>query len=638
MLLNWFNAREATDVGTALADDFVLQTATHGPGKQRNAAGPANEKELQKFLQKFLQQIDRDVQPLRLNVFKRAKLANSFKWRLLEKGVEREIADELTQAMVLRLSARGAGAAPSDRTSAGPARRPGSGKVHTLLVAAEEHLKQGAYVEAANCYEQFLALEPRHAAARNNLGVALSRLGQYKEAEAQFRRAIGIKPNYPEAHFNLGNLLRAKGLVMEAEMPLRRALKLKPAFVDAQISLGRTLIILGRVSDARVLLEKAVRLAPRHLDALLALGFLSGREGRFSDAESFFKRALEIDAKAGSAWSGLAHLRKMTADDSAWLKGAQASVDSGVDPLTEANLHFAIGKYYNDVGDFTRAFRSYQRANELTRTGAEPYDRDARKRFVDDQIRAYSREALAQARSGASDSVQPVLVVGMPRSGTSLVEQIIASHPAVRGAGELSFWVQAVRKHATSVLQGPPDHRLTGQLAQGYLRVLGDHAADALRVVDKAPFNTDYLGMIHGVFPKARMIYVRRDPIDTCLSCYFQDFLATLNFTLDLSDLAHYYREHHRLVEHWRNALPAGTMLDVPYAELIKDQERWTRRIVEFLGLEWDARCLNFHQTERSVLTASYWQVRQTMYQTSAGRWRNYEKFIGPLLALKGLE
>jgi hypothetical protein len=156
-------------------------------------------------------------------------------------------------------------------------------------------------------------------------------------------------------------------------------------------------------------------------------------------------------------------------------------------------------------------------------------------------------------------------------------------------------------------------------------------------VIDKSPFNSEYLGVIHRVFPRARFVYLRRDPIDTCLSCFFQEFPQQMSFAMELADLAHYYQAHHRLIEHWRTALPPGTMLEVPYAGVIADQEGWTRRIIEFFGLEWDPRCLEFHKTQRPVVTASYWQVRQALYSHSVGRWRNYEKFIGPLRALRDL-
>jgi hypothetical protein len=302
--------------------------------------------------------------------------------------------------------------------------------------------------------------------------------------------------------------------------------------------------------------------------------------------------------------------------------------------VEEAGVRFAIGKYYDDVREFDQAFKNYKRANELLKTLATKYEPDARRCFVDDLIRVHTREAISRVE-GASASVKPVFVVGMARSGTSLAEQILASHPAGSGAGELPFWNAAMHKHDAVIRREPLGEPIRRDLAEGYLRALSGYSRDALRIVDKAPFNCDYLGVIHSVFPNARIIYMRRDPIDTCLSCYFQPFPATLNFTMDLSDLAHYYREHQRLMAHWRAVLPPGTILDVPYAELVADQEGWTRRILEFVGLEWDPRCLDFHSTKRAVVTASYWQVRQRIYTDSVQRWRNYRKFIGPLLDLK---
>jgi hypothetical protein len=222
----------------------------------------------------------------------------------------------------------------------------------------------------------------------------------------------------------------------------------------------------------------------------------------------------------------------------------------------------------------------------------------------------------------------------MPRSGTSLAEQIIATHPAAYGAGELQFWDRLIFEDAAirkSILGEPA----RAQLAEQYLGVLQKLSANALRVVDKSPENSDFLGVIYSVFPNARVIYMQRDPIDTCLSCYFQHFLTGLNFTFDLSDLAHYYREHQRIMTHWRAVLPPGFILDVPYEQLVGDPEVWSRKMLDFIGLEWDARCLEFHNTERQVVTASAWQVRQKIYKNSVARWRNYENFIGPLKALR---
>jgi hypothetical protein len=333
------------------------------------------------------------------------------------------------------------------------------------------------------------------------------------------------------------------------------------------------------------------------------------------------------------AWAALAGTRKMTNADGEWFKQADKMAANAIHPLEEANLRFAMGKYCDDVHDFAQAFQNFKRGNELLKTLAEDYDRKKRVGFIDESIRVYSRDAISNIGAAGSTSAKPVFVVGMPRSGTSLAEQIIASHPAAFGAGELDFWAALSAKdrgQAQRILDEPA----RSKVAEEYLGILGAFSGSASRVVDKAPSNSDILGLIYSVFPNARVIYLQRDPIDTCLSCYFQQFLTGMNFSFDLSDLVHYYREHQRLMAHWRAVLPPGFMLDVPYEELVADQESWSRKMLDFIGLEWDPRVLEFHTSERQVTTASAWQVRQQVYQSSLARWRNYEKFIGPLKAL----
>lgn len=627
----WFKAlktRGVAELGASLADQFV--TATSGSDKRK----PTQVNRHGRELQTFLAHVDRDARPLRLGMFRRAKLANSFKWRLLDNGVARELVDELTQILLLRLTEDPAATATPAPVPAG---RPNFNQVQTLLAQADTCAARSAHDEAARCYQDVLAIKPQHLVAHNNLGVALCHLGRYREAEAQFRRAIGLQSRYAEAYFNLGTVLRNLGRIVESELPLRRALKLKPRHVDAQVSLGLTLVLVGRLRDARDCFDKVLRVAPRHAGASFGLGQVASLEGHFDEAEALFKGALESAAQMPAAWAALAGLRRMTAADAPWRKSAERIAASGIAPLEEADLRFAIGKYCDDTGDFEAAFQSFKHANELQRSAAESYDRKGRTSFVDEMIRIYPRESFSAAEDGCSDSMKPVFVLGMMRSGTSLVEQIISSHPAARGAGELPFWNDAVRKYEAVIRNRWLAPKIRKKLAESYLNILAGYSPDALRVVDKATFNADHLGLIHAVFPKARLIYVRRDPLDACLSCYFHQLSTAHNFALDLADLAHYYREHRRLMEHWQRVLPAGSLLEVPYEELVCDQETWIRRIVAFLGLEWDEHCLNFYRTERPVLTASFWQVRQKMYRSSVGRWRNYEKFLGPLRELRDL-
>src|SRR6266446_6941720 len=472
MLLKWFNAREATEVGSALADDF-LQSASRSSGTRRQGTRSGSQGQ---DLQKLLRRVDREAGPLKLNLIKRAALANSFKWRLLEKGVEQQLVDELTDALVLRLNQ--ANSVPSDQAAAGSKRRSGSRPVQALHTRGNELLARGAYAEALECYQQLVNLDYRDAVARNGLGTALAQLTRFNEAEDQFRRAIGIRSGFVEAHFNLAGVLQSRGRLDESELPLRRALKLKPSYIDARVSLGMSLVRLGRLQEARDCYDKALRAAPRNGQALVGRGQIEALEGRFAEAEAMYRRALEVDPGAAFAWAGLVWLRKMTPADRAWLKRAEEIAASGLTPIDESAMRFAIGKYCDDVGDFARAFRSYQRANELDKIRTEPYDPEAHTRFVDDLVRVYTREALSGARAGASDSGRPVFVVGMARSGTSLVEQIIASHPAAKGAGELNFWRAVVHKHETAIRQGLLAEPLRKKLAAEYLRFLAGHSRD----------------------------------------------------------------------------------------------------------------------------------------------------------------
>ena len=624
----WFsrlNTRIAADVGTALADTFVAVAPSASPERRPSPAA------FGKAIRTLVTAVDRDARPLQLGIFRRAKLSNTFKGRLLARGVEPALAAEITQILLDRLAT----GEPVPTAEVGrdpqPGSRPETGSVRALLARADDCVARGAHAEVIECYQELLQSKPRHLLARNNLGVALVKLGRYHEAAEQFRRATGIQSTYADAQYNLGSMLRLTGQVAESEMPLRRALKLNPMHVEAQAGLARTLLLLGRLRESQEYFEKVLKSAPRHTAALVGLGKIAALEGRFDAGESLFRKALSIDSQLPAAWAALVDMRRMTAADGAWLKDAERVAANGLSPLDQADLLFAIGKYCDDTGDVERAFRSYKRANELQKTTAQRYDQAARVRVVDDTVRVFTRAALANVAGARSESVKPIFVVGMMRSGTSLVEQIIAAHPDAHGGGELPFWNDAARRHEAIVRKQVPGEQIRRKLAAAYSSTLDSLSPQALRVVDKSNYNMDHLGLIHAVFPQARMIYVRRDPIDTCLSCYFNQFSSAHNFALDLGDLAHYYREHERLAAHWRAALPGGTLLEVPYAELVEDQDGWTRKILEFIGLEWDERCLDYHTAARPVLTASFWQVRQQIYKRSVGRWQRYEKFIGPL-------
>ena len=626
-MFDWFDSREAVQIGAALADEFAPRTSPAPANGEAAGNSPG-------ALQQLLRRADSDVRSLNLNFYQKAKFANSFKWRLLDNGVAKETADTVTQSLVVHLTQKSQLPASEQDSAAAPADKSDRAKAQQLFNQGNSRLEKGAYAEAVALFEQAIELDPSHAESFNNLGASLPHVGRHEEAEQCFRQAISIKPNYADPYSNLGILLKSKTQFAAAEAALRRALKLMPTHVDARINLGLVLMYVGRLRDARACFAKVLKANSGNVLALQGMGQIAASEGRFNDAETTFRRILEIDPKRPAAWSALANLRKMTIADADWFAKAEVIAASGIDPLEEANLRFAMGKYGDEVGNFAQAFQNYKRGNELLKNAAEDYDGKERSRLVEELIRGYSRGAISTMEGAGSDSARPVFVVGMPRSGTSLAEQIIASHPAAHGAGELTFWKRQMVEQ-TGIRQGILSQPVRVKTAEAYLGVLKGHSAEALRVIDKAPVNSDFLGIIYSVFPNARVIYMQRDPIDTCLSCYFQHFMSGLNFTLDLSDLAHYYREHQRLMAHWRAVLPAGFILDVPYEQLVADQEGWSRKMLQFIGLEWDDRCLKFHENTRQVMTASAWQVRQKIYSSSVARWRNYEKFIGPLL--KGL-
>jgi len=484
----------------------------------------------------------------------------------------------------------------------------------------------GRREEAVANYEQALALEPRHAQALDNLGMAWRELGARSRAEALHRRALEIDPRRARSHYGIGSAQLERGRVEDAAASFQQVLDLEPAHVAAHLGLAAALRQQRRVVEAQAICARALALAPRSAEAVWLLGELRGDLGAFPEAQALYRRAIEIDPSFPSAFSSMALQRKMTAADAPWQRGVERLLAQGP-PLSHAiGLRYALGKYCDDLGRHDDAFHHYRLANELTKRYGAVYDGEKLTRHVDKLIATFDAGFMSTPpRASASLSERPVFVLGMPRSGTSLAEQILASHSAVFGAGEISFWDDAF---------GAYDPQALSAIADEYLARTAQAPAGALRVVDKMPANFLYAGLIHAVFPRARIIHLRRHPIDTCLSIYFQNFLNAPAFCNDLEHLAHYYREYVRITDHWRAVLPATAFLEVPYEDLVADQERWTRRMLEFIELPWEPQCLEFHRAERVVITASKWQVRQSINAASVGRWRNYERYVGPLEAL----
>jgi len=490
---------------------------------------------------------------------------------------------------------------------------------------------------AVASYRQALALNPSYVEALHNLGDVLRDLGNRREALSLYRRAVDLDPMRADSHCNLGNLLFESRRIDEAEETLRRALALRPGYPLAHLGLGPVLRMQGRGAEAEASCKVVLAGDPNRVEALALLGELRCDRGQFTEAQQLFERAIAIDPGFSPAICSIAAHRKMTDEDIAWFKGADAALAKPLPLAHEINLRYALGKYFDDLGHYEEAFSNYRQANELTKRYGSNYDRAKLTARVDELMSTFDDTFAGEPLAGASTAELPVFIIGMPRSGTSLTEQILASHPAVFGAGELAFWNTAFVAYKKAGLRGGAAANLIPSMARDYLARLTPMCGAAVRVVDKMPANFFYAGLIHAAFPRARIIHMQRHPLDVCLSIYFQNFFNMGPYANDFDNLAHYYGEYLRITDHWRAVLPATTLLEVPYEALIEDQEGWTRRMLDFIGLPWDPKCLDFHQTDRVVITASRWQVRQRINATSAGRWRNYEKFVGPLQRLMNL-
>jgi len=518
--------------------------------------------------------------------------------------------------------------------------RPDFTQAHQSLAKILIH--QGRFEEAVRSCRRAIAIDAGFAEAHNTLGNALLGLARVPEALASFQRALELCPHLAEAHANVGRALRSIGRLDEAVAGYRRALLLKPDLVQAHTELASARRLQRRTEEAERSCQRALELQPRSATALAVRAELRADAGRFAEAEELFCHALSIEPASPEAWLGLTRIRRMTPADAAWLGAMRRIVEQGMPPQRELLMRYAIGKHLEDLGEFDAAFSSYRRANDLAKRCGPQHDRAAFSSNVDRIIHACDRHWVNRQRPAVHRSERPVFIVGMLRSGTTLAEQILASHPQVFGAGEQTFWSEVT----AAALSGPvrPDtatlrmsDAVLAELGDRYLQALRELSPHALRVVDKLPTNFLSLGLIHAALPGARIIHLTRDPLDTCLSIYFQHFEAANTYTHDLGDLAHYYQEYRRLMEHWRAAIPADAILQVPYEALVEDLPTWTRRMLEFVGVRWHAGCLDFDLTARPVVTASKWQVRQKLFSTSVGRWRHYAHLLEPLMPLTEL-
>jgi len=514
--------------------------------------------------------------------------------------------------------------------------KPDDASAHNNLGTALQAL--GRHEAASAQYARALALDPASADFHVNRGKALHKLGRDEEAVAHYERAIALAPRDAGARNDLGNALQSLGRHAEAVARYEQALALQPDFAAARGNLANSLHALERHGEAIAQYEAALAASPGNAVAASNLGTALREMGRLAEARRAFEQAVALAPERAGFHLNLAEVKRFTAGDPqlAALERLAHRVDS-LPPQEQIELHFALAKARADLGEHAPAFRHLLRANALKRRGIA-YD-EAATLGQFERIRSVFTPALMCAKAGLGDpSTVPVFIVGMPRSGTSLVEQIAASHPDIHGAGELTDFPAIAKASFAAFPEGVAaltEGELRG-LGARYLAALAPREPAARRITDKLPANFRFAGLIHLALPQARIIHVRREPADTCWSCFATLFTAGQPFAYDLGELGRYYRAYEALMAHWRAVLPESAMLDLRYEDIVADLEREARRIIAFCGLAWDPACLAFHKTERPVRTASAVQVRQPIYRHAIGRWRSYGGELGPLLAALG--
>ncbi len=521
--------------------------------------------------------------------------------------------------------------------------RLGLGSACAALGASLQAL--GRHGEAVAAYEKAVATAPQLADAHNNLAASLIALARHGDAVAPLERALALRPDYFQAHSNLGNALLALGRNEEAAVHYHRALALEPRHAKLENHLGRALVTLDRHAEAIAHYEKAIALDGGDVEPYASLGGVLRELGRLPESAAAIEKALTLAPRKGALYYDLVQIRRIAADDR-WLTAMEACA-ADLDALPRDDriaLHFALGKAYADIGWHEQSFHHLRTGSALKRQDLA-YD-EAAVLGGFDRMRATATAALIRARQGRGDpSSVPVFIVGMPRSGTTLVEQILAAHPRVFGAGELKAF-----QHALTLC---PDDGVTGEFPEGiaamtgeqfrrlgarYLDTLTRLAPTAARITDKMPDNFRFVGVIHLALPNARIIHVRRNAVDTCFSCFSILFADHPPHTYDLGELGRYYRGYRALMAHWRAVLPPGVMIEIDYEALVDDFEATARRMVAHCGLDWSDACLDFHTLDRPVRTASVVQVRQPINRGSIGRWLPYKSMLQPLIDALGEE
>ncbi|MCW8914577.1 MAG: tetratricopeptide repeat protein [Magnetovibrio sp.] len=492
--------------------------------------------------------------------------------------------------------------------------------------------------DALTTLKTAVGLNPNFAEAHNNLGNVLHNLGRPVEAITAYHHALKLNPNYAEAHNNLGHVLQELEQFMEARTALRSALQLNPNYGVAHKNMALTLTSLGQLDAAILHGRRAVELDPNMAEGHNVLGTILQAQGALDEAKASYRHAIAVAPHFGTAHRHLSALIKHTEVDNDIKAMADEIVKPGLSDEQKMHFAFGLGKAYDDLKDADTAFTYFAQGNALKRARCGHSPDDSKAFF--EAIKSVFDPAFFERHTDASlDDNTPIFILGMPRSGTSLVEQILASHPDVFGAGELNTLAQLVSNHTTQTAQQDVPTGLKNitdgdlkSIATSYLSELRKMDTNARFITDKMPENYFNVGLIKTILPNAKIIHCRRDPVDTSLSIFRTLFTGGGHtYAYDLADIGHQHNLYSDLMAHWDTVCPDyGYAID--YEALIADTEVEVRTLLEYCGLSWNDACLNFSTTKRVVQTASVAQVRQPIYNSSVKAWKAYEKHLGPLL------
>jgi tetratricopeptide (TPR) repeat protein len=504
---------------------------------------------------------------------------------------------------------------------------------------AQAHMHLGHYAQAAVAYEAFLKTNSAHTEARNAYALALDNSGRHREAIAQFCEVLRSNPQHADAWYNLGNAFQAASDSTQGAAAFRRAIELKPEFVMPRVMLGLVEASRGELDEAQAQFDTVRKLDPGNCDPDYGDAIILEKRGDFLAAWERLKPHYESRAEDGRFFLALAKVARHVDKAREAAERTEDAIRRELIPPAEAGgLHFALGQLYDQLREYDRAFTHFAAGNALAGAAGNG------DRFIRNMSLAratFTADFFARAPRARLETSRPILIVGMPRSGTTLTEQILHSHAQVHGGGELSE-IGEIAGRLENRLRGAypaslasADPALLDEAACRYLARLTELSPDADRVTDKMPHNFIHLGLIALLFPRARIVHCHRNPLDNCFSIFTYEFSAGHGYATDLRSLGEHYRAYRGLMAHWRQVLPLP-VFDLPYEQMVADQEGTTRRLLDFLELPFDENCLRFYESRRVVNTISYDQVRRPIYKKSVERWRHYESHLAPVIEALG--